>query len=103
MMFGSVLGHFGNPQNVKIDKTCVSDFNALFRGIEVAKNGFTPNGSILLHWTRNDVLECFQHFTNLRYVKRYKTFVSGVNALFRGTEVAKMVLHQILAFNSLGP
>jgi hypothetical protein len=55
-MFGSVLEHFGNFQNVKRHKTCVSGFNALLRGTEVAKNGFTPNGSILLHWTRNDVL-----------------------------------------------
>jgi hypothetical protein len=43
-MFVSVLEHFGNLQNVKRDKTCVSGFNALLRGTEIAKNGF-----ILLH------------------------------------------------------
>jgi hypothetical protein len=39
-------------------------------------------------------LSVFEHSKNLCYVKRYKTFVSGVNALFQGTEVAKMVSHQ---------
>jgi hypothetical protein len=103
MIFGTVLENFGNLQNVKSDKTCVSGFNALFRGTEVAKNGFTRNGSILLHWTGNDVLECFRAFQKHSLCKRYKTFVSGVNALFRGTEVAKMVSRQMHAFNSLGP
>jgi hypothetical protein len=30
-----------------------------------------------------------EHFANLRHEKRCKTCVSGLNALFRGTEVAK--------------
>jgi hypothetical protein len=30
-----------------------------------------------------------EHFANLRHVKRCKTYVSGLNALFRGTEVVK--------------
>jgi hypothetical protein len=30
-----------------------------------------------------------EHFTNLRHVKRWKTRVFGLNALFRGTEVVK--------------
>jgi acid stress-induced BolA-like protein IbaG/YrbA len=30
-----------------------------------------------------------EHFANLRHVTRYKTCVSGLNALFRGTEVVK--------------
>jgi acid stress-induced BolA-like protein IbaG/YrbA len=37
------------------------------------------------------------HFTNLRQVKRCKTCVSGLNALFRGTEVVKH------PFYSIGP
>jgi hypothetical protein len=32
------------------------------------------------------------HFIDLRDVKRRKTYVSSVNSLFRGTEVAKIVL-----------
>jgi hypothetical protein len=38
-----------------------------------------------------------EHFANLRHVKRCKTYVSGLNALFRGTEVVKH------PFYSLGP
>jgi hypothetical protein len=30
-----------------------------------------------------------EHFANLRHVKRCKTCVSGLNALFRGNEVVK--------------
>jgi hypothetical protein len=30
-----------------------------------------------------------EHFANLRHVKRCKTCVSGLNALFRGTKVVK--------------
>jgi acid stress-induced BolA-like protein IbaG/YrbA len=36
-------------------------------------------------------------FTNLQHVKRCKTFVSGLNALFRGTKVVKH------PFYSIGP
>jgi acid stress-induced BolA-like protein IbaG/YrbA len=38
-----------------------------------------------------------KYFTNLRQVKRCKTCVSGLNALFRGTEVVKH------PFYSIGP
>jgi acid stress-induced BolA-like protein IbaG/YrbA len=38
-----------------------------------------------------------EYFTNLRQVKRCKTCVSGLNALFRGTEVVKH------PFYSIGP
>jgi hypothetical protein len=53
------------------------------------ENGFTPNASIVLLWTQNDVWECFGTFAILSHVKRCKTCVPSVNALFRGTEVAK--------------
>jgi hypothetical protein len=32
-----------------------------------------------------------EHFTNHQYKTRRNTCISGLNALFRGTEVAKMV------------
>jgi acid stress-induced BolA-like protein IbaG/YrbA len=35
------------------------------------------------------------HFTNLRHVKRWKTCVSGLNALFRGTKLAKHPFYSI--------
>jgi hypothetical protein len=38
-----------------------------------------------------------EHFANLQHVKRCKTCVSGLNALFRGTEVVKH------PFYSIGP
>jgi acid stress-induced BolA-like protein IbaG/YrbA len=38
-----------------------------------------------------------EHLANLRHVKRCKTCVSGLNALFRGTEVLKH------PFYSIGP
>jgi acid stress-induced BolA-like protein IbaG/YrbA len=36
-----------------------------------------------------------EHFANLRHVKRCKTRVSGLNALFRGTEVVKHPIYSI--------
>jgi hypothetical protein len=36
-----------------------------------------------------------EHVTNLRHVKRCKTYVSGRNALFRGTEVVKHPFYSI--------
>jgi acid stress-induced BolA-like protein IbaG/YrbA len=47
------------------------------------------------HWNHNDVWECFEHFPNLLHVKRSKTCVSGLNALFRDTEVAKYSFYSI--------
>ena len=43
------------------------------------------------------------HFANLRHVKRCKTSVSGLNALFRGTHVAKMVSQQKDSFYTIRP
>jgi hypothetical protein len=36
-----------------------------------------------------------EHFANLRHVIRYKTCVSGLNALLRGTEVVKHSFYSI--------
>ena len=44
-----------------------------------------------------------EHFTNLRYVKRGKTCVLVQNPLFRGTEVAKMVLQRYNPFYRTRP
>jgi hypothetical protein len=35
------------------------------------------------------------HFANIRHVKECKTCVSGQNALFRGTDVAKHLFYSI--------
>jgi hypothetical protein len=50
LMFGSVSENFANLQRVTRCKTCVPSLNALFRGTNVVKH---------LHWTQNDVWECF--------------------------------------------
>ena len=102
-MFRSVFEHFRNLWHVKRCKTCVSGLNALFRGTEVAKMvsyQMHPFYSIGPKMMFGSVLE---HFGNLRHVKGCKTCVSGLNALFRGTKVAKMVLHLIHPFYSIGP
>jgi hypothetical protein len=64
-------------------------------------NGFAPNASIVLLWSQNDFCECFGTFVNLLHVKRWKTCVSGVNALLWGTEVAKIIYHQMHPFVSV--
>jgi hypothetical protein len=47
--------------------------------------------------------DVFKHFKNLHNVKRYKSYVLGVNALFWGTEVAKKDSPQMQEFYSFGP
>jgi hypothetical protein len=110
-------------------------------GTECTISGYrSSEASILLHWSKIDVWDCFgafqlpstgkrcktcvratmhyfgvskslnisirpkvmfgsvsEYFTNLRQVKRYKTCVSGLNGLFRSTEVVKH------PFYSIGP
>jgi hypothetical protein len=51
--------------------------------------------SILLQWTQNDVSECFRAFRYPSARKRCKTCVSGLNALFRGTEAVKYSFYSI--------
>jgi hypothetical protein len=104
MMFGNVLEHFVSLPCVKRCKTCVSGPNALFRGYSSSKNGFAPNASILLRLTKNNHLRSILgHFINLPRAKRWKTCVSVPNALFQGTQVAKMVLHLLHQLYSFAP
>ena len=44
-----------------------------------------------------------EHFANLRHVKRCKTCVWGVNAVFRATEATKMVSQQKHPFYTIRP
>jgi hypothetical protein len=56
MMFGNVSEHFANLRHVKRCKTC------LF-GPECTTSGYRScKASILLHWTQNDVWECYRAF-----------------------------------------
>jgi hypothetical protein len=51
--------------------------------------------SILVYWTQNDFGSVSEHFGNLRHVKRWETCVSCLNALFRGTTLAKGPFYSI--------
>jgi hypothetical protein len=53
LLFGRVSENFANLPHVTRCKTCVPSLNALFRGTNVVKH---------LHWTQNDVWECFGAF-----------------------------------------
>jgi 3'-phosphoadenosine 5'-phosphosulfate sulfotransferase (PAPS reductase)/FAD synthetase len=91
MMFGSVSEHFANLRHVKWCKTCVFGPECTISGYRSCK------ASILLHWTQNEVWECYRAFRYPSARKRCKSWVSGLNVLFRGTEVVKH------PFYSLGP
>ena len=93
-MFESVSEHFANLRHVKRGKTCVSSLNPLFRGTEVAKMVSQQNQPFYPIRPQMMFESVSEHFANLWNVKRGKTCVSGLNALFQGTEVAKMVLQQ---------
>jgi hypothetical protein len=67
-------------------------------GPECTISGYRScKASIQLHWTQNDVWDCFRTFRKPSVRKRCKTCVSGLNALFWGTEDVKH------PFYSIGP
>jgi hypothetical protein len=72
-------------------------------GVPKLRKSFPPNAFILIPRTNNDVCECLEHFGILRNVNWCETYVLGLNALFLGTEVVKMILQQINPFNSIWP
>jgi hypothetical protein len=49
------------------------------------------------------LMSILEHFVNLPHAKRCKTCVSVPNALFRGTQVAKMVSHLLHPLYSFAP
>ena len=91
MMFGSVSEHFVDLRHVKRCETCVSGLNAVFRGIELAKMISRRNRRFYTIRPKMLFGSVSEHSADLQHVKRGKTYVSSLNALFRGTEVAKMV------------
>jgi hypothetical protein len=67
-------------------------------GTECTVSGYRScEAFVLLHWTIMMFGSVSKHFTNLWQVKRYKSCIWGLNALFRGTEVVKH------PFYSIGP
>ena len=95
-MFESVSEHFANLQLVKRGKTCVSSIKALFRGTELAKMVSEQNQPFYPVKPQTMLESVSEHFVNLQDAKRGKTSVSGLNALFRGTELVKMVSQRII-------
>jgi hypothetical protein len=81
MMFVSVLDDFMKLRHVQ-------DPKLLFEP-ECTISGYQScEASILVHWTQNN-FSVSDNFTNLQDVKRCKTYVLGLNALFWGTKVVK--------------
>jgi hypothetical protein len=96
MMFGSVSEHFSKLQHVKRRK------NLCF-GPECTISGYQDcEASIILHWNRKMFESVSEHFANLLHIKRRKSCVSGLNALFWGTKVAKQLLYSIGTKRCLG-
>jgi hypothetical protein len=103
MMFGCLLEHLENLWHVKRCKTFVSGMNALFWCSEVGKmvshqmHAFYSIGPKV-------IFGCLlEHLENLWHVKRYKTRVSRLNAIFWCTEVAEMVPDKCIHFTPLDP
>jgi hypothetical protein len=84
---GSVSGHFANLRHLKRCKTC-------FR-VECTISGYQScEASILLHWTLNDVWECFGAFCYPLARKKMQNLCSSLSALFR-TKLAKHAFYSI--------
>ena len=90
-LFEIVLEHFPNRWDVKRCKTCLSSQNILLRGIVLAKI-VSKQKQPFYHIRPQTMYErVSEHFPNISDLKWCKTCVSGPNALFRGTKLAKMV------------
>ena len=90
-MFGSVSEQFANLGHIKGCKYCVSDLNALFQGTEVAKMVSQQKQPFYSIRPKMMFGSGRVHFAYRQHVIRCETCVSGLNALFQGTELAKMV------------
>ena len=90
-MFGIVSEHFAELWHKKRCKICVSGMNALFRGTELAKMVSQRNHPFYSIRPKTMFGSVSEHFADLRHLKRLKTCVSGLNALFPASELAKMV------------
>jgi hypothetical protein len=89
MMLGSISEHFANLRHVKRCKILM--FHAWMQYFDVSNLR-------CIHSTLSDLKWCFGVFYTIlltfRHI-RWKTFVSGLNALFRGTEVSKHPFYYI--------
>ena len=101
--FGIVSEHFADLQHVKRSKTCVSGLNELFQSTELVKMVSQRNHPF--HFIRPKTIFGIdsQHFADLRHLKRLKTCISGLNALFSRTKLAKMVSQRKHPFYCIRP
>jgi ribosomal protein L31 len=103
MMFDCLLKQSENLRYVKRCKTWVSGLNALFQCNDVAKivlnqkHPFYTMGPEMMFGCHLERLE------NLRHVKRCKTCVLGMNAIFWCTQVVEIVSNQMHPFYSIAP
>jgi hypothetical protein len=103
MMFGYLLEHLENLWHVKRCKTCNSGMNAISWCTEAAKM-VTHQMHLFYSIGLKMMFDCLlEQLENLRNVKRCKTCVSGMNALFWCTEVAEIVSKKMYPFYSIGP
>jgi hypothetical protein len=106
--FWAWMHYFGVPKfwsihsSPLVPKWCLGVFRSISQtlGTSNMKNScygpdYTISGyqsseaSILVHWSQNDVWECFGAFRKPSARQRWKTHVTGLNTLFRGTKVLK--------------
>jgi hypothetical protein len=72
-------------------------------GHRCCKYGFAQNACILLHWTKNNGLDCFRAFQKPSHVNDTKNFCFGHECTILGTEVGKMFSHQMHPSYCFGP
>ena len=89
------FGAFRKPMEHKMMLNLSFGPQCTILGYRTCETSFAAKSTILPHWTQNDVSE---HFANLWNIKWCKTWVSGHNALFLGTKLAKMVSQRNLPF-----
>jgi acid stress-induced BolA-like protein IbaG/YrbA len=80
------FGSFRWPSTGKRCKTCVRAWMHYFGVPKLWNNSIGPKMMFR---------SVSEHFTNVRHVKRCKSCVSGLNAMFRGTEVVKHLFYFI--------
>ena len=72
-------------------------------GNRTSENGFARKSTILPHWIQTMFESVSEHFANLLDIKRCKTYVSSLNAIFQATELGKMVSQRNLPFYPIRP
>ena len=102
IMFGSVLEQFGNLRNLRDAILVFSGLNDYF-GVPKLRNWFHTK---FIHWTPLDpkwCWECLGAFRKPSECKEMQYLCFGPECLFRGTEVAKMVSHQMHPLDTIRP